>query len=147
MRRISVLQICIFIYPVLRYQYSLCFSAKKLFRRMLSFFCVEKHEPSAFFINYIKCAARCRLEIISQPSHPFGREVLHPEIYRGRPQCKAHPDRTKSKARRPCHQKISKPGGGSRRPALHRDDRADQSGRHVQPGQREPSCRICVPMC
>ena len=70
MWRISVLQICIFIYPVLRYQYSLCFSAKKLFRRMLSFFCVEKHEPSAFFINYIKCAARCRLEIISNPLTP-----------------------------------------------------------------------------
>ena len=110
----------------------------------LSFFHLEKHEPPVFFIHYIKCAKRCRLEIISQSSHRFGREILHPEIYRGRPQCKAHPHRTKPKARGPCDQKISEPGGRPRGPALYRDDRADQGGRHFQSGEREPPCRVCV---
>lgn len=116
---------------ILRLSVFCLFSVRDRLHRILSFFWLEKHESSAFFINYIKCATRCRLEIISHPSHPFGREVLHSEIYRGRPQCKAHPDRTESPARRPRNQKISEPGGRSRRSAFHRDDRTDQSSRDV----------------
>ena len=77
------------------------------------------------------------LEIISPTPHSVGRKRIYAKIYRGRPGGKAYTDRTKS---------VPDLRRRNRRPSVHRDHRAYQGSRHLQPGKMRASWHIRGPL-